>query len=504
MAEQPEPSFELAELRKYYVFAWAAGIGLYCVLLASVVAKLATLGFIDIIYLVFLAGVPIVVVFFSFPRMAVIAVILFAQIQYTFTTINDYLFPRVLPMSFQWGDEPILVALLAALVFGRIVKGRSLHSTPINKPFFLFCFFTVASIIINMNPFLQSVYGLKYVFQMIILYFAIVNMDFDEKFLRKLRNLILGIAIFQAVFGTFGFGVNFKLFVMGNRDVFHGTWGGGSSNKLGLFFLMMSCFMLGQLKYKFRMKYMVLTGMFMFCLVLTSARIAILLTPIALGLVLRKRLFKDFATVVRFAMILIVLLVGLYYYYIYNTPEEVRVELSPQSIWMNLSQRLSYIPVVLDIQRTYSDFWPIGTGVGTYGIGGAWFQSPIQEEVSELMWLGIINPTAWTGSSVASVFVEHGPVGLLLMFYMLIKLWFFSLRAEKAETDPYWKGYYAGLAGVLFLNIATAMIEGPWHSYLQNTYLWFFAGIACRHWVLRKTMAETEASAAEAAGETGF
>ena len=459
--------------------ALAAAIAAQNILLAT--ALLALIGF---------------VVVFPFPRLAVVIVILFAQVQYLFTSPYGSLvsYP-IFPTAFQWLDEMVLLALLGNLTLTKLLKGRDrpLEKAPALMPLALLFGVGVLSARLNGIPLLTGLLGQRYVFEMVILYLAIINLDLDERFLRGLIYLLLGIGVFQAAVGILEFAHKFRLYTAGNHDIVQGTWGGGSANHVGVFFLCLAALVAARLRRRWYGPTAALFGIYLVLLCLTSCRSGIVLAPLVVLFVLREWL-KYPKSWIALALGLIFLTASLAFYY-RNTDAEITEDLGVEEFNYQVMGRTSVIPVMSQVLRNYSRFAALGAGPGTYltAMGGI-HGSDMYREVEAMARTGqVVAP--FITASYAVVWMEYGVVGLALFGVVLLCLFMFAWRQEKLVQSLFWKDYFRALQAIIVVYALIGGIFPLWTHFMTNIYLWLFPAIGVRYVVLQRRMAAQAARA---------
>jgi len=434
------------------------------------------------------AGIGFVVVF-PFPRLAVVIVILFAQVQYMFTGYYGVLIHRpVFPVSFQWLDDIVLIALLVNLTLTKLLKGRDqpLEKAPALLPLALLFMVGVVSARLNGVPLVTGLIGQRYVFEMVVLYLAIVNLDFNERFLRGLVYLLLGIGVFQAAVGIFEFVNKYDLYAAGNHDVVQGTWGGGSANHLGVYFLCLAAMVLARLRHGWHGPKALLLGAFVILLVLTSSRTAILLMPLVFVLVLRERLKSPKYWIA--AATALIFFTGCLAFYYRNTEAEVARDLGTDELAFQFNVRTQVIPSMAHVLNANSTFPLFGAGPGTYlTAAGAFFGSKMYMQVQSMWRTGQIS--RFISASYAVVWMEYGIAGLVLFGMALGSLFLFAREQERKVQSLFWSDYFRALQAIIVVYALAGGVFPLWTHFQTNVYLWLFPAIGVRHVILERRAA---------------
>lgn len=105
----------------------------------------------------------------------------------------------------------LIIYILFIYVFGsKILSRHSLNKNPIHIPVVFFLLYSVLLIFINSAPAIESLLGLRLIFRYVVLFYLIINLDFEYRFIKKLINALLIITIFQCIIAIYHhfFGIN--------------------------------------------------------------------------------------------------------------------------------------------------------------------------------------------------------------------------------------------------------------------------------------------------------
>jgi len=450
----------------------------------------------DIVRLTALVAVIGFVGVFPFPKQAVVLIILFAQVQYLFTTYYGSLVSHpIFPRSFQWLDEVMLLSLLGNLTLSKLRKGKGagIEKAPGLAMLIVLFMIGLASARLNGVGLKQGLIGQRYIFQMVILYLAIINMDLDERYLKGLIYLLLGIGFFQAIVGILEFVSKYRLYVAGNHDVVQGTWGGGSSNFIGVFALCLSAIVLASLRRRWHGPKAILFGSFVFLLVLSSCRSGIVVSPFVFLFVLREKM-KNPKYWIGATVALVFLLASLALYY-KNTDAEIERYLGTDEFVFQIMGRTRVIPVMSQVLHDNSKFPPFGAGPSTYvPATGDIFGSRMYIQIESMLRTHeVIHP--FISASYAVVWMEYGMVGLVLFAMILVRLFLFAWQREKSARSLFWKDYFRALQAIIFVYVVVGGIFPLWTHFQTNIYLWLFPAIGVKYAILDRERAKRESEA---------
>jgi hypothetical protein len=439
------------------------------------------------------------VLVFPFPKPAIVLVILFAQVQYLFTGYYGSLVSEpVFPVTFQWLDEMLLLALLGNLVLTKLLKKEPLEKVP--AMLLLAGLFFVGFLTAKLNgiSLLSGLVGQRYLFEMVILYLAITNMDLDERFLKNLVYLLLGIGVLQAGVGLLELASKYNLYIAGNHDIVQGTWGGGSANHIGVFFLCLSFIALVRLRSRWHGPTAILFGIYVLLLVVSSCRTGIVLAPVMFVFLLREKMKNPRYWIV--TAVLFVFLGSCLSFYYRNTEARAAEDLGADEFAFQFNERTRVIPIMAQVLRDNARFPLLGAGPGTYLTAtGGFYGSGLYLQVESMMRTReVVRP--FICASYAVVWMEYGIMGLVLFVAVLARLLLFALKREKVADSPFWKDYLRALQAIIIVYAVLGGIFPVWTHFQVNIYLWLFAAIGVRYAILRERRA-VEAVEAPASGD---
>ncbi len=491
-----ELALEHEARQKLGVLAAMFVVGLGFVLMAMSIARQ------NMLLLTGLLAVVGFVIMFPFPKTAIVVVILFAQVQYLFTSYYGVLVSRpIFPVGFQWLDEVVLLSLLGNLTLTKFLRKDGLEKAPAMMILAVLFVVGVVSSKLNDIPLLRGLIGERYIFEMGILYLAVINMDLNERFLKGLIYLLLGIGLFQATVGILEFVGKYRLYMTGNHDIVQGTWGGGSANRIGIFFLCLATIPLARLRRRWDGTKVMLAGLFVLLMVLCSCRTAIAISPFLFLYVLREKM-KDPRYWIGTAIVFMFLGATLLFYY-KNTDADVSKDLGSDAFSFQVMQRTRVIPVMAQVLRDNSAFPLFGTGPGTYLTPtGTFYGSKIYMQTASLMRTQeLIQP--FISASYAVVWMEYGTGGLILFGLVLLRFFFFAVHQEKVSDSFFWKDYFRALQAIILVYALVGGIFAIWTHFQTSIYLWLFPAIGVRYAVLRRQKALRASEVAAAQEDTG-
>lgn len=473
-----------SEGKGYVVLGGSVGLALVAALLAYSVSgeRYSLMTFL-------LAAIGFVIVF-PFPKLAVVFVIVFAQFQYLFTGIFGTLISLpVLPVFFQWLDDIVLLSLLLNLVFTKLIKGGEdpMEKAPGLLPLALLFLVGLVSARLNGVSLIIGLIGQRYVFEMVVLYLAIINLDFDERYLRGVVYLLLGIGVFQAVMGLIEFVDRYHMYAAGNHDIVQGTWGGGSANNLGIFFLCLAAIVLARMRERWHARRAILLGVFVVLLVLTSSRTGIVLMPLVFLFVIREKLKSPKYWIAAGAAV--IFFAGSLVLYYRNTQAEASRDLGADEFEFQLASRTGVIPLLSQVLQYNSTFPLFGAGPSTYLTEfGRRRSSEFYTQVERLAVTRQVS-LAFIQASYAVLWMEYGIVGLILFGVVLWRLFRFAWKEGRNIESPFWKDYFRALQAIIIVYALVGGVFAIWTQFQMNVYLWLFPALGVRYMVLQRRKA---------------
>jgi len=287
--------------------------------------------------------------------------------------------------------------------------------------------------------------------------------------------------------GLLEFGWKYRLYMAGNHDIVQGTWGGGSGNHLGVFFLCLSAIVLARLRRGWQGPKALLFGAFVLLMVLSSSRSAILISPLVFMFVLREKMKNPQYWIV--AVTVVVFLAATLAFYYRNTDAEVGRDLGSDQIVFQLRSRTGVIPIMSQALRENSSFPPFGSGPGTYlSPTGGFYDSKIYMQIESMIRTEeVIHP--FISASYGVVWVEYGIVGLILFAMVFVRFFFFAWQQEKVIESFFWKDYFRALQAIVIVYAVVGGIFPLWTHFQMSIYLWLFPAIGVRYVVLSRQRA---------------
>lgn len=158
----------------------------------SPVALLALLfGLIALTVLWVMYDRPTLVVFF------LVAYMPFEEIILKYAPIPDRMF-----VYSRFFSESLIFITFLLLLFRKIIRGEKLRRTPVDAYLVAFLIVIVLTMLVNRPPLVGSLVNLRVLFRYIVLFYLVVNLEFNEVQIEKILDIILLIGVVQLSIGA--------------------------------------------------------------------------------------------------------------------------------------------------------------------------------------------------------------------------------------------------------------------------------------------------------------
>ncbi len=108
-----------------------------------------------------------------------------------------------LPYGIKWAAEAVLLLMLGALVIQWLTGRRKLRWTALDGPVLVWIGISVLSALLNRNDPVQSIFGMRAMFQYYILALVISNAGLDRTRLRRLLTALFGLVALLGLYGVY-------------------------------------------------------------------------------------------------------------------------------------------------------------------------------------------------------------------------------------------------------------------------------------------------------------
>ncbi|MFB4161651.1 O-antigen ligase family protein [Geomicrobium sp. JSM 1781026] len=405
------------------------------------------------------------------------------------TTVN-LLFTRVwsiFPGIIGFLGEGLLVLILGYVLLHPEIGQKHIWSklkNPINFSFLLFVGFALISMFLNNVPFAQGVFGVRALFQFVLLTIIILMLDVPFKWVMTLFYSIVGMALIQSIvgIGQVVAGIPLPLSNMEERrsiaigEEIRAFGFMDSSNTLAGFLLVaillvaLYVFMYrSEIPNKHKFIFAGILAVMLIALTLTFSRQAFLALIGCLGLIgLLFRHNKMFRI-----MLFVSLGLGVLFVIGYSL-SLIFLEGFAQRNFYTFDFTRNYRVLMMIAGLQVFMFSPlIGAGPGMFGSNAAFvFDSPFHQFIHDM--LPIIMTTV--DNNALAVLVEYGIVGTALFVFMFWKIFrlMFSL-SDSTNASVRWLSVFVITFGIAFLVMGT--LSTAWENHPISIFFWLFLGI---------------------------
>ncbi|WP_177194816.1 O-antigen ligase family protein [Alteribacillus iranensis] len=429
--------------------------------------------------------------------MATVLLVIWTSFELLFTRIWDNWLP-IVPSLLGYAAEGLLLLMVCIVIFHPEIGRKHLIErlkNPLNKSLLVFMVFILFSMFVNNVPFAQGVFGVRAIFQFLILFFILLTLDIPAKWVKNLFHLILGLGIMQAVIGIFQIILKIPLplrnteqrrsISIGEEIRAFGLM--DSSNTLGGYLvgilLLLAIYVFVFRQELNRKQLLIYGGIGLILLVglgLTFSRQAFLALIGCfglIGLIFRKN--KAFRIMLYTAIGLFVVFVAGYALALIFFEGFAQRNLYT----LDLSKNYRYL-IVLSGLLVFT-FSPVfGVGPGMFGSNAAFvFQSKFHQFMHEDL------PSTMTtvDNNALYVLVEYGVVGVVLLALIAVAvLKVVGKMTVSSVAEHRWVGLFIIAFSVAW--VLMGLLSTAWENHQIALFFWLFLGIAM-NWYKRK---ETE------------
>ncbi|RSL35147.1 hypothetical protein D7Z54_00810 [Salibacterium salarium] len=431
--------------------------------------------------------------------MATALLVVWTSFELLFTRIWSNWMP-IVPTLLGYASEGLLILMTAVVIFHPEIGRKKLFKrlkNPLNTSLLVFFVFALFSLFVNNVPFAQGVFGVRALFQFLILFFILLTIEIPEQWVKRLFHIILGLGVLQVVVGMFE--VLFKVplplrdaeerrsLAIGEEIRAFGLM--DSSNTLGGY-LVAILLLLGIYIFVYRSqlskKQMLIYGLIGLVLLtglgLTFSRQAFLAMIGCFGLVgLIFRKTKAFRIMLYGAIgLLVVFIVG---YGIALLTLEGFAQRNANTF--DLSSNYRYL-IVLSGLLVFT-FSPVfGVGPGMFGSNAAFF---FDSKMHQFMHEDLPTTMQTVDNNALYVLVEYGVVGVILLGLIFVAI-FKTMAKLISFNDPKrrWVGLFIITFTVAWLLMGT--LSTAWENHQIALFFWLFLGIAVNWYKRDKTTEE--------------
>ncbi|MCL4499023.1 MAG: O-antigen ligase family protein [Chloroflexi bacterium] len=387
-----------------------------------------------------------------------------------FIPVELFLFDYI-PKTTKYSVELVLLLMTGALFLSAIAKRRELRATELELPVLAFVVIACVSALANGVPLLIALAGVRALLQFYLLYFVVVQAEFDRA---KLRKFVLGLLGFALLLTLFGLGQKFAgLKTPTMVDIRETTIGGrivstlANPNNFGGFLLFFVPMAVALLIERTDAWVRVFAGaaslLMMVALIFTYSRGAWLglgAAFIVLAVLLDKRIVLGIAVALAAVFL-----------FVPSVIDRLSFALSSGYIKSSAEAgRLLYWAKAIQIMETNPLF---GVGPGRFGGAvAAIFGTPANALVGMAP-----NYQLWVDSQVFQIMGELGLLGIAAYFWVAVTFARNAIAFAKSELDPFWRAYSIGAVAAIVGIMVQGVFVGVWETQQLAAFFWLTTAI---------------------------
>lgn len=386
-----------------------------------------------------------------------------------------------IPRQITWLKDVTLMLLIMRTLTLVVLK-KEFRTTPIDLFLIAFLGVGLLSALLNAVPPVVAALGFRKPLKYILLFYIIVNSEFDEKFFKTMIKTLLIITFIQVPVAIFEYLIWTPDIAevlgsgMGEFDFITGTLPRGSSGAFALFLLSMICILLGFSIYTKKSIFFWSSLLLLAPFLLTMSRFSFFLLPIVILFLLRKNLFFLLSRRLAYAAVLFIFFLitvqassVIVRYDLKRYLLNPRRQLQRQAISIEEtgeSGRVASIKYVFDYLKKV----PMGH---FFGVGpGMWSESYFSQYTSKLY----LGTSASHANQIAATMSEFGLLGVILFLLMIHRIYIKNNLFFSKVEDPFWKSVSFGFSGIILIFVLGGLYIPIWHSDVIAFYFWFIAG----------------------------
>ncbi len=409
------------------------------------------------------------------PKFAIVAVIIAA-----FTLDGAVAAMPALPARLPWLQEVMLLALGGGILVhaGRV---RTSRTTPLDGAVAALLSLGVLSVLVNQVPPAVAVLGFRNYWKYLLLYYAIVGLELDEQFRRRLVGLVIGLAVLQVPVAIYQ--LMTRSIISG--DTVSGTLGMYASGTLTILMLGVVSIIAGWFLYREKRTagYIMLMAVLMIPPALNETKVLFFAAPLLFAFVLFRRGARKSARSLAVLVAAGVILFASFQAYdaFYGSRRDVSVVFSERYLREYLLNpdtpdgtlnRLPAVPFALnDIAQSASTL-ALGHGPGdasdsTFEFGvGRLFQRYARFNLDSTFLVRFL--------------LEYGLLGIVAFAWLVGACASVLRQVTARETDSFWYGVHVGWEGLLLLMVVLAVYTGTFTADALAATFWLLAGLVVR------------------------
>ena len=411
----------------------------------------------------------------------------------------------ILPEPMRYLDTYLLIILTAKWLSRKIFYSEAYIQTPMDVPILIFSSVALVSALGNFTSPIIAFVGLRTFLQFVLFYYAIAQLEFEEKFLKKMVILYLILAMIQTPISAYNFLFS-EVFQEVLGDATTGTLQGGT-NLLAHYEGMMMCIALGLIKFvpKKRFIYILLFVWYMLSFFTASGRAALYIFPFAALFVTNQDIKEAIDFIKSYFILFLILAVaftffifsGIKHKYYYDTKEALSLSaLYEQSLTEERYTGRTYaFTIAWESLKEEAVSVLLGVGPGMFlSNTGKFFEVPLFQKYNlESLKYGYgEEDKLLLPADIPVLLTEFGFLGLFAFGFILFKIYQNVKEGIKSFDDPFWKGISAGTIGMLLIITVVALGERTYETIYMQFLLWFFVSMVYKMRLIKGKESQNE------------
>lgn len=406
----------------------------------------------------------------------------------------------ILPNQVRWIPEGLIVLLVIYTVLLRSFKDKLIFKrTPIDIFMVGLVLIGLLSLAVNYGSIITALSGFRNLLRPLLLFYVIVNLELDEKYLKRLIFLLIFLELLQIPI-TF---VQFLLY--GGGDQANGTLGYYSSQMTVMLASVFMSLLFGLAIVRKSWMYAFVGSLLFFPILFTEGKAGFFIVPLMLLFMFGVHFLQTAKPGLIFSKLKYVIGIIIVFSLIYGLSlwlaplviprSEINTFLQePSEIFERYETPLSQtngIPLsrLGDIQFAWNlisqtplyTIMGYGPGEASPGIQG-WEDGKlyVQYGLDPAFFFGDINAqyTLYSFTQVSAMLQEFGVTGLIFYLLMLVAIFRTSIKfARQPGVTSFWQGINLGFSGAVFAFTAYAVYYRAWYWEASAYVFWGLAAV---------------------------
>lgn len=406
----------------------------------------------------------------------------------------------ILPTQARWLPEAVIFSTLIYVLLRRSGAGLIvLKKTPIDRYIIGLILVGLLSMVVNSAPLFTTLSGFRNLLRPLLLYYVMVNLKLDEKYLKRLMILFFVMELFQLPV------IFYQYLIYGGGDLASGTLGVSTGQMAVVLASIFMSLFFGLAIVKRSIVYTILGSSLFLPVLLSEGKAGFIIIPGMLAFLFGYNFLsnagsKTRISLLKYVFILVPLLLIAYRLTLWLVPivtpdSQLLLFLErPAAIFDNYEAPLSKtngIPLsrVGDIQFAWQlisqspqqvlfGYGPGAASNGIQGFGVGRLYATYATDPKYFFGPKNIQFTYYAFTQVSAMLQEFGLAGLALYLLMLLKIFRRSMKFSKQlEVDPFWQGINLGFSGVFFVFVICSLYYRVWFWEAGAYVFWGLAAI---------------------------